>query len=409
MVDALRPQRVMQRDAWRKTTRALRSKNSDARAQLIGVWAMYHEFDVDFYWLVESDLSAALDKYERDLRAWSDKLSPLAERESIAKLAQYDLGCLLDDIAANRLQDEYEGARAQGGEALGKWFATYADFQTQRAQRMQQRGKLVVELYRTGEVDGIRLTTALLERQVSERLLIDHLAEQAAHLGQAERKFTAERAALIAKQRNEWRQIAKILPEVQANSELAALADKVCEIEGVKLEILQLRAARNANHDQPPASDQHDPQEAELVKQLFAKYQDLQRTAIDRFFAQKINVEELARVHDLRMYTRLWEDKHLQLADVLADSIEVAAQWAKVEELLVRQQPNTIAAAIASAKKLEAEITREERKPSPAKPIEGADASEPAPQAVPTEEGNQPADAENPAASKPGQPTEATP
>lgn len=399
MVDALRPQRLLQRDAWRKTAAALRAKRTDPRAQLIGTWAMYHQFDIDFYWLVESDVDAVLDAYERDLRAWHTELTPLAERERVAKLAQYELTALLDDIAANRLQAQYDSANGEGKEALGKWFAEYADFQTQRAQTMQQRGRLIVELYRAGEVDSLRPVLALLERQIAERLLSDHLAEQAAHLGKTERDFAAQRKVLLAKQREEWKQLAQLLPEVKKNAALVELSGKVCELQELTLEVLLLRAAgANANE---PMAQVSGGKEAELVKGLFARYQDLQRAASAAFFEKKLSIEEFARVHDLRMYTSLWQDKHLQVADVAADGIEVATQWTKAEETLQREQPGTIATAIATAKRLEAEITREERKPPP-----GEETTQPEPantEATPAGPAGTPTEAKP----KDGQPTEA--
>jgi hypothetical protein len=207
------------------------------------------------------------------------------------------------------------------------------------------------------------MCVVLLERQIAERVLLEH-REMTAGAAQAD-KFLAERIALLTKQKGEWKQIAGLFPESKLSSALIDIGQQVCSLHALTIDLAIARL-------QPPATDKAaqakaDERIATLVKQVFAAYQELHRNVAAQRVGEKITVEQLARIHDLRMYTAIWFDPALAPGDVVADAIEVAAMWEKLSAQLDKSNPRSLDAHLAQAKKLESAITRDERK-GPAAP-----------------------------------------
>lgn len=371
MVDPLRAGREQQRDAWHALFAALR-KEEDPQSHLSAAWALFHEFDVDYFTLVQDDGKSVLDDYQRRVEGLRTELTDANTNENpLIELAVRELEALLDDIQANRLQNARPEGLPGAAPEVQAWNDKFERFQKARALALQDRGKLVVTLYRAGDVDAIRLCVVLLERQIAQRVLLEH-QEMSAAPDDAER-ILEERRALLDKQRQEWNRLRTLLPDSKARELMVPLAEKVCDVHALTLDLLKARLATGG--------DEEERQEAEkriagLVKKLFGAYVDLQRKAAARYIDGRLSVEQLARVHDLRMYTTVWADPALNPGDVIADGVEVAEMWTKLHEQLQMDRADSIEVRIALAKKLEAQLTRDERQGPMAKTEPTAPAEE---------------------------------
>jgi hypothetical protein len=350
MVDPLRSVREEQRDAWAKLAEQWHASEK-AEDQLRAAWALFHQFDTDYFTLLEGDGGPLLDKYERQIKQWSKAVEDQADDDGLARLAVTELNALLDDVAANRLQ----AARPEGlpGDApeVQAWNAKFERFQVARIKALQDRGKQLVALYRAGDIDALRPCVALLERQIAERVLLEH-DEMVAPPEQVEDVNAKRRAALLTKQQEEWKRLRKFLQDTKSKEALIDLGEQVCDLHLLTLDLLHARRdAKKADDERVVA----------LAKKVFAAYQGLQREAAKQHLDGRVSVEQLARVHDLRTYTTLWNDAALPPADAIADLIEVAQTWAKLHELLTKDDAESTDAQIAQAKKLETEIARKER------------------------------------------------
>jgi hypothetical protein len=349
MVDPLRSVREEQRDAWANLAEQCHASEKPVD-QLRAAWALFHQFDTDYFTLLEGDGRPVLDKYDRQIKLWSKAVEDQANDHGLARLAVTEFNALLDDVAANRLQ----AARPEGlpGDApqVQAWNAKFERFQIARIKALQERGKQLVVLYRAGDIDALRPCVALLERQIAERVLLEH-DEMVAPAEQAEDVNAKRRAALLTKHQEEWKRLRKFLHDTTSKEALIDLGEQVCDLHLLTLDLLTARRA---------AKKADDERVSELAKKVFAAYQSLQREAAKQHLDGRVNVEQLARVHDLRMYTTLWNDAALPPADAIADLIEVAQTWAKLHELLTKDDAESTDAQIARAKKLETEIAQKE-------------------------------------------------
>lgn len=351
MVDPFRDQRLKQRDAWRRVAMDLRREKS-ASAALTAAWATFHEFDVDYFYLAEGDGSDLLDHYERQCKTWIESLGETAPT-SRERLVAMELRCILDDIEANRLQYKRpEGAAPDAAEVLA-WDEEYERFQAGRVRGLQNRGKLVATLFREGEVDALRICVALLERQIAERVLAEHQQDRARRAGERGDR-TAQRRALLKRHRQEWTQLDGLIAEHA--TAVSDLGSKACHLHGLMVDLLLARLDAETTQGDDAAATEATEKVTSLTKRLFGTYQDLHRAAAASYLEAKLSVEQLARVHDLRMYTTIWSNPALDPADVAADAVEVAEVWKTLHDRLAEEQKEPTALLIARAKHLEAEI-----------------------------------------------------
>lgn len=355
MADPLRAPRIKQRDAWAKLASMLHAKD-EPHSQLLSAWALFHQFDVDYFSLAEADPAELLQQYEARCQAWRKKLADQADPPGQVQLAIHELGALLDDIEANRLQYARPEGEDNSSPELRDWHDKLQKFQTRRTQAMQERGRRIIALYRAGEIDAVRPCVALLERQIGERVLLEQQQLNAAK--DEAPTFAQQRRALLDKQRGEWKRMRELLPQASERTALVEIGEKICHLHALTLDLLTARLDSNEAAEESEAKENA----AALAKRVFAAYQDLHRAAAAYHGEGKLTLEQLARIHDLRMYTTIWNDAALPPADVVADGFEVAEMWGKVYEQLLKADPEGIDTQIALAKKLEAEVTREERK-----------------------------------------------
>jgi hypothetical protein len=358
IVDPLRPLRIKQRDAWAKLADMLHAKD-DPQSQLLSAWALFHQFDVDYFSLAEADPEELLKHYEARCQAWRKKLAEQTDPPEHVQLAIQEIDALLDDIEANRLQY----ARPEGDDnrspELRDWHDKLQKFQTRRTQAMQERGRRILAMYRAGELDAVRPCVALLERQIGERVLLE---EQELNASKDEATaFAQKRRALLDKQRGEWKRMRELLPQGAERTALLDIGEKICHLHSLTLDLL---TARLDSEEASPESEAK-AEMAALAKRVFAAYQDLHRASAAHHGEGKLTLEQLARIHDLRMYTTIWSDPAFPPADVVADGFEVAETWNKIYEQLLKAEPEGIDTQIALAKKLESEIARDERKGTP--------------------------------------------
>lgn len=359
MVDPLRPIRTQQRDAWEKLYEQL-TKEPDAATALPAAWALFHQFDVDYFYLLEEDAAGMLVRYEKTTTGLRKKLAEVAMVDSTASLAVMELDALLDDFNANRLQDSRPEGQRDDAPEVKAWNTKFDQFQLTRARAQQERGKLVLTLYRSGKVDVARLCIILLERQIAERMLLEHQEMIAGPKNVA--RYTARRKILFDKQRQEWKQLRDLLPDTTASRDQIALGEQICALHMLTLDLLQARLAVPTDAAARKVADEN---VAAIAKKVFAAYQELHRAAAAKFAEGKINVEQFARFHDLRMYTTIWIDASLNATDVVAEGFEVAEVWARLHEQLAKTDPEGRDTLIALAKKLETEATRLERQGAP--------------------------------------------
>lgn len=361
MTDPLRALRVQQRDAWQKLYRSLRERDRP-EASLSAAWALFHQFDVDYFTLLEDDGKALLQRYETETKGFLKSLDVQAKQNKVAQLAAMELEAQLDDLYANKLQNERPEGLAVDAPEMESWSDKVGNFQKARATALQERGKLVLALYRAGEVDVTRLCLVLLERQIAERVLLEH---QEMNAGAKNAKAFAERRSLLLdKQRREWRQMRELLPNTDAKAPQVPLGEQICNLQLLSLDLGQSRLTGNG-------AQEGDAKEAEdriagSIQEVLEAFQKLHRAAAAQFAAGRLSVEDLARMHDLRMYTTIWTDPAASLVDVIADGIEVAALWDKLHAQLAGKDPDSIDTQIALAKKIETDIARQERQgPAP--------------------------------------------
>jgi len=355
MADPLRATRLKQRDAWAKLAKMLHAKD-DPHSQLLSAWALFHQFDVDYFSLAEADPAELLQQYDERCQAWRKKLAAQTDPPAHVQLAMQELGALLDDIEANRLQYARPEGEDNSSPELREWHDKLQSFQFRRTEAMQERGRRIIAMYRAGEIDAVRPCVVLLERQIGERVLLEQ-RELSAKPDEAP-DFKQQRRALFDKQRGEWRRMSELLPQATERTVLIEVGEKICHLHTLTLDL------QTARLDIDDAAKESEAKEsaAALAKRVFAAYQDLHRAAAAHHGEGKLTLEQLARIHDLRMYTTIWNDPALPPADVVADGFEVAELWGKVYEQLHTADPEGIDTQIALAKKLEAEVTREERK-----------------------------------------------
>lgn len=364
MTDPLRPLRIEQRDAWQRLFQAQRDEKSPPAA-LSAAWALFHQFDVDYFSLLEAEPEGLLKVYERDTEQFLDDLDKLASEDNVAELARMELKALLDDIEANRLQNTRpEGVPGDSPE-LTAWNDKFTQFQRARAIALQDRGKLVLTLYRAGDVDVARLCLVLLERQIAERVLLEHQEM----IGGADRvtEFVTRRKKLYDKQVREWQQLQALLPDTDSRTPQVPLGEQICALQLLSIDLLQARLPETSSEKiDDPAEDKSAP----LVVKLLTAYRNLHRGSVEQHGAGKLTIEQLARLHDLRMYTTIWSHPAAPPADVAADSVEVATMWAKLHAELEKKSSNEADITIALAKKLEAEIAHNDLVgvPEPATP-----------------------------------------
>jgi hypothetical protein len=355
--DPLRPQRLEQRDTWQQLGAALQ-KEADPRSQWAAAWALFHAYDVDCFGLMEGDLEALLKSYARRCDDWRTPLREKLDSHILFDLADAELAALADDIEANRLQN----SRPEEPAKLAAWNEQFATFQTARVNASHARGKLAVTAYRKGEADAVRPCVALLERQIAERQLLEH--QELSSSKDAAAKFAAQRKTLLQRQHGEWKKMNDLVMEEKARETAKAeLGAKVCFLHQRTIELIlaRLKAAEVVG-DESEVKAAQEPV-VDLTRRLFQAYRDVHRTGVELHGDGKLSVEQLARLHDLRMYTTLWIDPALDQADVMADIVEVAEMWNKLHAALAKTSPESRDAQIAKAKRLEAEIAKLERQP----------------------------------------------
>lgn len=365
MTDPLRALRGEQLEAWESLYRALR--DSKQPRSLTSAWALFHQFDVDYFTLLDGDSAPVLDRYEREIEAFRKSIAERADEDEVTRLAVMELDALRDDLEANRLQNARPDDKAEAAQ-LKVWNDKFNQFQLARAKNLQDRGKLVLNLYRTGDVDAIRLCVVLLERQIAERVLVEHQEMIAGAKNAAQ--YAARRQRLFEKQRKEWKQLADLLPDSKAATSTEKLGNQICELHLLTLDLLESRL--HSPEDTTPAKEAEEASAA-LAKKLFAAYQELQRSAVAQHGDAKLSVEQLARIHDLRMYTTIWSDPSVPAADIVADAIEVATMWQRLHDALTKDEPEALDTQIALAKKLDTEVAQRERQGT-ADPERGASA-----------------------------------
>jgi hypothetical protein len=362
MADPLRPQRVKLRAAWQALGESA-SKEADPRSRLIAAWALFHEYDVDYFTLLEGDAGELLTAYDQRCIALRKKLAKDREKNELFDLADAELAALQDDIEANRLQNARPEQATNDAPELKAWHEKFEKFQIARVAALHERGKQIVGLFRAGEVDALRPCVALLERQIAERVLVEHQEMFAPPA--AASKFAAERKSLLKRQHGEWKKMHDLLQEEKPQPQsIVAVGTRVCFLHQRTIDLLTARLAADAVQGDEATVKEAQAPVADLTRRVFKAYRDLHRSGVELHGEAAMTVEQLARLHDLRMYTTIWSDPALDPADVLADGVEVSEMWTKLHAALAKSSPDSRDTQIALAKRWEAEIALAERQPA---------------------------------------------